>query len=79
MNFAHFLSNIFFTEYLWTTTSTTTAPTTTTTTTTTITFTNLVKSAPMLQLTRAYISEQKILFCSKLRLKSLILLAIFGT
>ena len=48
-----------------TTTSSTTATSTTATTTTTITFTNLMKSALMLQFTRAYISEPKILFCSK--------------
>ena len=51
-----------------TTTSTTTISTTatsTTATTTTITFTNLMKIALMLQFTGAYISEPKILFCSK--------------
>ena len=48
-----------------TTTTTSTTATSTTATTTTITFTNLMKSALMLQFTRANISEPKILFCSK--------------
>ena len=48
-------------------------------TTITIIFMNLMKSAPMLQFTRAYILEPKILFCSKFQLKSLILLPIFVT
>ena len=50
-----------------------------TTTTITIIFTNLMKSAPRLQFTRAYISKTKIVFCSKFQLKSLILLPIFVT
>ena len=62
-----------------TTTSTTATSTTATTTTTTITFTNLMKSALMLQFTRAYITEPKILFRSKFQLESLVLLEIFGT
>ena len=60
-------------------TTTTTITTATTATTTAITFTNLMKSALMLQFTGAYILEPKILFCSKFQLKSLILLAICGT
>ena len=64
-----------------TTASTTTTSTTATSTTatTTITFTNLMKSALMLQFTRAYITEPKILFRSKFQLESLVLLEIFGT
>ena len=62
-----------------TNTSTTATSTTATTTTTTITFTNLMKSALMLQFTRAYITEPKILFRSKFQLESLVLLEIFGT
>ena len=62
-----------------TTTTSTTATSTTATTTTTITFTNLMKSALMLQFTRAYITEPKILFRSKFQLESLVLLEIFGT
>ena len=50
-----------------------------TTTTITIIFMNLMKSAPILQFTRAYILKPKILFCSKFQLKSLILLPIFVT
>ena len=62
-----------------TTTTSTTATSTTATNTTTITFTNLMKSALMLQFTRAYITEPKILFRSKFQLESLVLLEIFGT
>ena len=61
------------------TTTTSTTATSTTATTTTITFTNLMKSALMLQFTRAYITEPKILFRSKFQLESLVLLEIFGT
>ena len=49
-------------------TTTTTTTTTTSTTTTTITFTNLMKSALMLQIIQAYISEPKILFRSKFKI-----------
>ena len=62
-----------------TTTTSTTATSTTATNTTTITFTNLMKSTLMLQFTRAYITEPKILFRSKFQLESLVLLEIFGT
>ena len=57
-----------------TTTITTTTTTTTTTATTTITFTNLMKSALVVQFTGAYISEPRIAFCSKFQLRYLILL-----
>ena len=61
------------------TTASTTTTSTTATATINITFTDLMKSALMLQFTRAYISEPKILFRSKFQLESLVLLEIFGT